>query len=206
MKKLIILTIILLFAAPVHGADADPEMQKLQSVVANLRKGGEKAFRNAVSKLSSDKLWTPMDELRINRNAECRISDGVAGFRLNAVMTNAENAERYQTTTGLYLNGADMRYNYSLVEKTIKAKKSVTYNLPGRWGLQTFIVMPYGGEKARLKVLVVNEGQKFSVRELLDGEVCITGVALKDKPLLLKIGNNSDEPVSYVIINHNTRK
>lgn len=106
MKKLIILTIILLFAAPVHGADADPEMQKLQSVVANLRKGGEKAFRNAVSKLSSDKLWTPMDELRINRNAECRISDGVAGFRLNAVMTNAENAERYQTTTGLYLNGA----------------------------------------------------------------------------------------------------
>lgn len=122
MKKLIILTIILLFAAPVHGADADPEMQKLQSVVAYLRKGGEKAFRNAVSKLSSDKLWTPMDELRINRNAECRISDGVAGFRLNAVMTNAENAERYQTTTGLYLNGADMRYNYSLVEKTIKAK------------------------------------------------------------------------------------
>ena len=70
MKKLIILTIIFLSVVGARAAALDPEMQKLQSVVANLRKGGEKAFRNAVSKLSSDKLWTPMDELRINRNAE----------------------------------------------------------------------------------------------------------------------------------------
>lgn len=206
MKKLIILTIILLSVVGARAAVLDPEMQKLQSVVANLRKGGEKAFRNAVSKLSSDRLWTPMDELSIDRNAECRISDGVAGFRLNAVMTNAENSERYQTTTGLYLNGADVRYNYSLVEKTIKAKKAVTYILPGRWGFQTFIVMPYGGEKARLKVSAGNIRQKFSVSELPDGEVCITGNAQKDESLFLTVENNSDEPVSYVIINHNTRK
>lgn len=61
MKKLIILTIILLSVVGARAAALDPEMQKLQSVVANLRKGGKKPSETPSANFrptSYGRLWT----------------------------------------------------------------------------------------------------------------------------------------------------
>lgn len=201
MKKYILVIIISLFCAGAKAQDA--ELNKLTDIVTSLRTGGEKAYKAAVAKLASDKAWTPMDELGIDKEAECRASERTPGFKLNSALTNAENIERYQTSTGNHLNGADTRYSYSLFEKTLKAGKSVVYRLNERWGEQTFVVMPYSG---KISVTITSDGHRFASTPMGNGAVRLTGNAAKGKPLEVLIRNEGAENISYVIINHNSRK
>lgn len=201
MKKFILLIVVSLFGIVAKAQNA--ELNKLTDIVSSLRTGGEKAYKEAIARLAKDKEWTPMDELGINKEAECKTSERPKGFKLNAVLTNAENAERYQTTTGNHLNGADSRYSYSLFEKTIKGGKSATYLLNERWGEQTFIVIPYSGN---VSVVITSDNHKFQTTPIGNGAVKITGNAVKGKPLKLSIKNDGLENVSYVIINYNSRK
>lgn len=179
------------------------ELNKLADIVISLKSGGEKSYKSAISTLANDNQWTPMDELGIDKEAECRASERPPGFRLNAVLTNAENKERYQTTTGNHLNGADSRYSYSLFEKTLKAGKSVSYRLPERWGEQTFIVIPYSG---KISTSISSGGKPFSSTPLSGGAVRLTGSAVKGSPIEISVRNDGQENVSYVIINYNSRK
>lgn len=201
MKNFIIAIFVL--ASVVSAYAQDEELNKLVDIVSSLRHGGENAYKSAITSLSTDKTWTPMDELGINKDVECRTSDHTPGFRLNSVLTNAENAERYQTSTGNHLNGADSRYNYSLFEKTLKAGKSVSYKLNQRWGPQIFIIIPYAGN---LDVSVSSDGQVFANSSLGNGAVKIVGNAVKGLPVVVSVRNDDVENVSYVIINYNSRK
>ena len=142
-----------------------------------------------------------MDEVGIDKTVECKVSDRVPGFKLNSAMTNAENIERYQTTTGNHLNGADSRYNYSLIEKTLKAGKSASFSLPKRWGKQTLIIIPFSGENAKLSASAVSGDQIFVTTPMGNG-----AIALKGKPITLIVTNGSLSNISYVILNHNSRK
>lgn len=181
----------------------DDELNRLTQVVNSLKSGGEKSYQKAVATLAADKLWTPMDELATDRSAECKASERTPGFRLNSVLTNAENAERYQTTTANHLNGADARYSYSLYEKTVKAGKSASYSLPGRSGEQTFIVIPYSGE---LTVSVSSGATQFDSSPLGKGAVRLSGRVANGEPVKIRVENRGSANVSYVIINHNSRK
>lgn len=194
----------IIFIALAFGADAqDAELNKLTDIVISLKTGGEKAYKNAVSKLASDRLWTPMDELGVNKEVECRASERTPGFKLNSILTNSENAQRYQTTTGNHLNGADSRFSYSLFEKTLKAEKSTTYNLNERWGDQTIIIIPYSGKVA---ATATSGGKQFVSSSMGEGAIKLTGKAEKGKPLEISIRNVGSDNVSYVIINYNSRK
>lgn len=184
----------------------DAELNKLTDIVKSLQSGGEKAYNAAVAKLASDKNWTPMDELGFDRTIECKASERVPGFKLNSVLTNAENKERYQTTTGNHINGADSRYNYSLFEKTLKAGKTAIFSLPERWGEQTIIIIPYQGEKAKLSASASSGSNTFTVSSIGNGAFKLTGNAIKGNPVSLKVSNGSDGNISYVILNHNSRK
>lgn len=204
MKK--ILSSIVLLTAFIFSFAQNSELNRLTDIVRSLRTGGKDAYTAAITELSTDRSWTPMDELGIDRSAECKVSDRVPGFRLNSVLNNAENAQRYQTTTGNHLNGADSRYSYSLFEKTLKAGKSATFSLDGRWGEQIFVIMPYQGEKAKLKVSVSSGDTTFTGTDIGNGDIRLSGNAVKGSPVRIEISNGSTENISYVIINYNSRK
>jgi len=195
---------LLLFCALSTNAQND-ELNKLTDIVKSLQSGGEKAYKAAIVTLASDKLWTPMDELTIDRNVECKVSERVPGFRLNSALTNAENKERYQTTTGNHLNGADIRYNYSLFEKTLKAGKTAAFSLQGRWGEQVLIIIPFN-TKTKIRAKALGGDKDFTIAPSGNGSLKLTGAVVKGKPLALKITNDSGENISYVIINYNSRK
>lgn len=178
---------------------------KLTDIVKSLQTGGEKAYKDAIVALAADKLWTPMDELAIDRNVECRASERVPGFRLNSALTNAENKERYQTSTGNHLNGADIRYNYSLFEKTLKTAKTATFSLPQRWGEQVLIIIPFNPQ-SKIEATANGGDKDFIVTPNGNGSLKLTGSVVKGNPLNLTVTNKSDENISYVILNYNSRK
>lgn len=201
-KYIFILSII--FCANSVKAQND-ELNKLTDMVKAMQTGGKKAYKDAIEMLSSDKLWTPMDELTIDHNVECRASDRVPGFRLNSAMTNAESKERYQTSTGNYLNGADIRYNYSLFEKTLKSGKTATFSLPQRWGEQIIIIVPFNSE-SKISAKAAGGDGDFIVESSNNGSLKLTGYVVKGHPLDLFVTNDSGENISYVILNYNSRK
>lgn len=201
MRKLLI---AIIFTALAFYANAqDTELNKLTDIVKSLKTGGEKAYKSAITTLASDRLWTPMDELATNRDAECRVSERTPGFKLNSILTNAENAQRYQTTTGNHLNGADSRFSYSLFEKTLKAGKSASYSLRERWGEQTLIIIPYSG---KITATAISGTNQFAVSPMGEGAIKLTGNAIKGTPLEINVKNDGPENISYVIINYNSRK
>lgn len=204
MNRITISIISLFFALSVSAQDA--ELNRLTDIVKSLQSGGEKAYNAAVQKLAADKNWTPMDEIGFDRNIECKASERVPGFKLNSVLTNAENKERYQTTTGNHINGADSRFNYSLFEKTLKPGKTAVFSLPERWGEQTIIILPYQGEMAKISAAASSGCNVFAVTSIGNGAVKLTGKAIKGQPVSLKVSNGSDGNISYVILNHNSRK
>lgn len=204
MKQFFLIIAVSLFVVNAKGEDA--ELNRLTDIVKSLQSGGENAYKAAINQLASDKQWTPMDELGFDRTIECKVSERVPGFKLNSVLNNAENKERYQTTTGNYINGADSRYSYSLFEKTLKAGKTAIFNLPQRWGQQTIVIIPYQGTNARLSASASSGDNVFSATSLGDGTIKLSGKAIKGQPLMLNVTNGSEMNISYVILNHNTRK
>ncbi len=202
MKKLFVIVLAVIMPCICVFAQ-DAELNRLADIVFSLQSGGEKAYNNAVIQLAADKLWTPMDELTIDRAVECKASERVPGFRLNAVLTNAENENRYQTSTGNHLNGADSRYNYSLFEKTLRAGKTTTFTLPGRWGEQEIIIIPYQG---LLDASAKCGDAPLKLSKMSNGCLKLSGRASKDSPLTLTITNQSESSISYVIINYNSRR
>ncbi len=203
--KRIISTFILISSLFISFAQ-DAELNKLTDIVKSLQSGGEKAYNAAIQQLAADKNWTPMDEVGFDRNIECKASERVPGFKLNSVLTNAENKERYQTTTGNHINGADSRFNYSLFEKTLKPGKTAIFSLPERWGEQTIIILPYQGAKAKISASAHSGSNTFTTTSMSDGSIKLIGIAVKGQPLSLKVTNGSDGNISYVILNHNSRK
>ncbi len=203
MKKYIL---ILFIAISIFSLKAqNDELTRLTDIVKSLQTGGERAYKDAIAALSTDKLWTPMDELGIDRSVECRASERVPGFRLNSALTNAESKERYQTSTGNHLNGADIRYNYSLFEKTLKANKSATFSLPQRWGEQVVIIIPFNPQ-SKIEATANGGDNNFIATSSGNGSLKLTGSVVKGNPLNLTVTNKSGENISYVILNYNSRK
>lgn len=201
----IITTFTLLLSVLVTFAQ-DAELNNLTDIVKSLQSGGEKAYNAAIQKLAADKNWTPMDEVGFDRNVECKASERVPGFKLNSVLTNAENKERYQTSIGNHINGADSRFNYSLFEKTLKPGKTASFTLPERWGEQTIIILPYQGAKAKISAAASSGPNTFTASSMGDGGIKLSGTAIKGRSLSLKVTNGSDDNISYVILNYNSRK
>ena len=193
--------------------DLNKELARLLKVACSLRQGGDtqrrQAFNVAVETLGADKEWTPMDELT-NEKGECPVADkSVARFRLNAALHRAERQRKGLTAApGHFLNGESESYAFSLFEKTVAAKGTVSYTLKGRSGRQVLLVVPYHGKDARLAVTLLYGDQK-AVGQLADDGVVYLQPTFKIKKgdrLTLQIANEGDEGEAMVILNHNTRK
>ncbi len=205
MRKVLFITTLIMCAFGISAQDV--EFNKLVDMVNSLKTGGEAAFNSAVKTLANDKLWTPLNENlnADNPDAECVKSERVPGFRLNKLMNHAEDGTRHQATYAGFLNGADSRFNYSLIERAIRPGMSVTLTLPNRWGEQIIIIIPYDGEKAKISAKASGNGD-FSESSAGSGCIKLTGNVDKGTPLKLKIANGSKENRSYVIINYNSHQ
>ena len=218
IRHIILMTALFLTVA-VQGQNK--ELDKLVQAVASLRQpdaAKQKAAYQTVSKtLEGDKEWTPMDELVADvKLNECRPTDKtVSWFRLNTMLnTIMQKRQGLNTSRGDFLNGEDPNFNFSLIEKSVKPQKSVSYTMKGRQGTQEFVVMPFDiSGTASLNVDIYRQvngkwSKMTSDKQLRNGNIYLTlkEKVTKETQLKLQIDNKGTAGMAVVIINHNTRK
>ena len=197
----------------------DKELESLISAVTSLRQadaGKQKtAYQVVTQTLTADQHWTPMDELRDRNNNECRVTDKtMSWFKLNSILnTITMKRNGLNTSRGDFLNGEDPHFSYSLIEKSVKAGKTVSYDMKGREGSQDFVVVPYDTQKAKLDVVLYKKAgnkktQLAKGSKGSDGHIYVQ-VKTKvkaDDVLTLEISNRGTANAAMVILNHNKRK
>ena len=131
-------------------------------------------------------------------------------FGLVPILTDALT-DRYgkNMSRGDFLNGEDPRFDYSLIEKGIKAKKKVKYTFQGRVGKQDFIIILCDPTSIlSIKFSKGSSDLKTVQQKSKDGCIYLRiDAKLKsiDK-ITLEIENKSNNNVAIAILNHNTRK
>lgn len=188
----------------------DSELQNLISIVGSLRDVHDSDAWNSVkATLGNDKQWTIMDELKQDPN-ECKITDRTLHwFTINRMLSQNRGYENSRTR-GDFNSGEDLNYNYSLIERSVKANTSVSYNLKYRQGKQEFVVMPYDTEGTDMTMEAFRGDEKLATgKKGADGNIYLTIAADKnlqlDDVFKIVVTNNGDRNMAFVIINHNTR-
>ena len=214
MKKALFVIILVFSAAFVSAQQAvDQETQHLIDIVSSIRKADpqqrEQAWNNASKALSTDKSWTIMDEIQPHKS-ECRLTDrSVQWFAINRILTSKMGYESNQVR-GDFNNGENPDFNYSLIERSIKAGETASYDLKSREGEQAFVLVPFDTQ-TKLEAEVTRGGTTLAKgTKKADGNVYL--VIGKDKNvkasdvLNLVVTNKSDKSCAYVLINHNVRQ
>lgn len=215
MKRILLCIILLTIGASLSAQNGiDKETQHLIDLVTTIREAApeqrEKAWKEAETALSSDKVWTIMDEIMPHKN-ECRLTDrSVQWFSLNRILSQKSGYETNQVR-GDFNNGENPDFNYSLIERSIKAGLTTEYDLKSREGKQTFVIVPFDPDATTLEAEVSRNGISLAkgVRQK-DGNIYITIAPdqnVKPKDVLhLTIRNKGSQSMTYVLINHNGRK
>lgn len=205
MKKIFAMIAMMLpMAVMAQEIKMDKELSSLVGLVKMLRVQNETNFDKAVQQLKGDYSWTAMSETGDIRKTECKPADKVCGFKLNRIMNKALNGRKCVSSKDEMLNGEDLRYNYSLYERSLKGKNKATYTLKNRYGKQTLVVVPFNGQKGSLSI-EVNGKAVASTQEGKDGTL-YSSFTSDGQPLSLTISNLSKTPLAFVILNHNSRK
>ena len=186
----------------------DKELKNLVDAVASLRQGDK--VNSVITVLRNNKQWTLMDELKDQNNAECVLSKKMKRFGFVPILTDVLT-DRYgkNMSRGDFLNGEDPRFDYSLIEKGIKAKKKVKYTFQGRVGKQDFVIIPC--DLTSILSIKFSKGSsdlKTVQQKSKDGCIYLridTKLKSTDK-VTLEIENKSNNNVAIAILNHNTRK
>lgn len=198
------------FTLQAQEVKIDKEFKVFVDAVVSLRQYDNGKINSSISVLKNSKTWTLMDELKDQNNAECILSKKMKRFNLVPILTEVLT-ERYgkNISRGDFLNGEDPRFDYSLIEKGIKAKKKVKYTFQGRVGKQDFIIIPCDPTSIlSIKFSKGSSDLKTVQQKSKDGCIYLRiDAKLKsiDK-ITLEIENKSNNNVAIAILNHNTRK
>lgn len=210
MMKRIALIIVMLMCVLGLYAQIDKNLKCFVDAVVLLGKNNTNNVNTVKNILKQNKKWTLMDELKDESNNECLLTKRMLKFNLNPILTKVLT-ERYgkNITREDYLGGEDSKFNYSLIEKGIKAKKKVKYVFQGRVGKQDFVIVPCDPTSI-LSIKFSKGASPLKAVQKKDKEGCIylhIDAKLKstDK-ITLEIENKSNKNVAIAIINHNTRK
>lgn len=217
MKKRILflmLTFVCTIMLQAQEVKIDKELKSLVDVVVSLRAADsakkDAAIKAATAALSKDKKWTLMDELVDKNGGEYILNKKMKRFRLSTIQ-NQIFSERYgkNYSKGVFLNGEDSRYNYSLIEKGIKAMGKVRYTFKGRAGQQDFVVVPCDSKTSlNVRLLKGKDSLKPSVVKDKDGILYLhsnAGLNTTDE-ITLEIENKMNVNIAVVVLNHNARK
>ena len=214
MKKLLSLAIMaILVSTPLFAqSGVDQETQHLIGIVSAIRQAApaqrEKAWNDAAEAFSKDKKWTIMDEILPHQN-ECRLTDrSVQWFSINRILSQKSGYEANQVR-GDFNNGENPYFNYSLIERSIKAGLTAEYDLKSREGEQRFVIVPFD-TKAAIEAEVSRNGVTLAKGvSQKDGNIYVSiGKDQNVKPkdvLHLTITNKGSQNMTYVLINHNAR-
>ena len=210
MRKAVTLTLVF-FALAIAAQDVkiDKGLKSLVDAVVSLRQSDKANSVKTV--LRNNKQWTLMDELKDENDGECWLTKKMKRFNLIPLI-NGVLTERYGSNIpgGDFLNGEDPRFNYSLIEKGIKAKKKVKYTFQGRVGKQDFVFVPCDPSSTNLNIKFSKGSSPLKTvqKKDKDGTVYLhIDTKLKsDDIITLEIENRSDVNVAVAILNHNTRK
>ena len=191
--------------------EVDKEMQRLMEVVTSLRvsdKARQKvAWEKASETLSGDKAWTIMDEIVPDMQNECRLTDHtISWFSLNRILSQHVGYDDIKSR-GDFLNGEDVNFNYSLIERSVKPKKTVNYDLKSREGKQIFVIIPFDPTIAKLEVSIYRTGKILGKgKKGNDGNIYLvipeSQKIMKEDVLTLRVKNASAKGSAFVIINH----
>lgn len=211
---LLLLTTILTVPAQIPWAKPEDEQttQKLLDAVLLLRKGDARSWNTAQDELEKRiSQFTLMNELRDDANDCPLVNEQMRTFGVNRIVSELKRGRRVQNTGHELLDGADVRFNYSLYEKGIKKGRTATYKMSGRDGRQVFLIVPQNAKQPYSVELLRQDGTVIPVGGKDARGITYYIVETQDGPkpgetLTLKITNGDpDHNASFVIINHNYR-
>lgn len=210
MKKRIIMAFIasmLVFTG--KAQTKDKELNSLVGLVEQLRDGRSDSYSRVQEMLKADSKWTPMNETGTLKEQECKPSEITKRFKLNRILSKVDNDRKYVATHGDMLNGEDERYNYSLYERSVKAKASVSYTLKGREGKQTFVVVPYLANNSGLTATIrIANGSTAKFQKQANGTLVYTSnyaSTERNDVITITVTNASSSNQAFVLLNHNSR-
>lgn len=212
MNRLITIFISIAYILTLQAQELkiDKDLKNFVVAVVSLRQKDDAVINSAKVVLKNSKVWTLMDELKDENNSECWLTKKMKRLNLVPILTEVLT-ERYgkNISRGDFLNGEDPRFNYSLIEKGIKAKKKVKYTFQGRVGKQDFVIIPCDPTSVlSIKFSKGSSALKTVQQKGKDGCIYLhidTKLKSTDK-ITLEIENKSNNNVAIALLNHNTRK
>jgi hypothetical protein len=195
----------------------DSYLQDIARVVKELRKSNNSTRNSAIATLSADQKpkITLMDEIKWAGDKEEKANEvkGAKGnhFKLNQVVAYVYKKQNHllESKNGM-LNGNEKDIHYSIIEKSVKRGRKVTYQLYGRKGEQDFMFIPFNPNSRFVVTMYVN-GLKVDRKESTD--TCqIHLERLSGRQTIVFSINylddkaNKDLVESFAIINYNPQK
>lgn len=218
LRKTVVLLVLLTssFAFSFAQVTMDPNdeavTQKLLDVALKLRNRDSRSWNTAQDELEKRLAqFTLMNELQDRENDCPLVSNQVKTFGVNRIVSELKRGRRVQNTGRELLDGADVRFSYSIYEKGVKMGRTATYTMSGRAGKQVFVVVPYAANQPYSVELVKADGTTIQPTGKDSKGVTYFLVDTDKGPapgetLTLKLTNkDSKNNASFVIINHNYR-
>lgn len=216
MKKLLTIIVFLLsISATEAQIQKESHIDKLYEYVKILRTSPNR-YDEVKKMMSSDNQWTMMTEFTYNCTDEsvlCSWRDDFEYCALKDICYQIETARGTMTTNAadLFCNGNDPNYSYSIDELILKAGKQLQSSLSFREGRQHFLIVPYdyttGTRKSGLSVTIKYQGINIPAQKTERGlEFIIDKVHSPDDVIDICITNTSLQNLSFIFINHNSRK
>lgn len=193
--------IVMLAISQTASAQYNAEMEKLIRLTTTMR--NQQMRTQVLNELQADTKWTLMDELEFDDN-ECTYGDKVDMFGVNDIA--AEIAQREKgivNVGGRFKHSADPNFQYSFIELTAKAGKSILYNVKGHTGIQQIAIVPFDKDQSYTAVFIT-DGEEQKAHTTKDGISYYTVAVGKRGNYEFEIINTGAKNASFAVITYNS--
>lgn len=196
------IAIIVMLAMPqTVSAQYNAEMEKLIRLTITMRDQGKRT--QVLNELKADTKWTLMDELEFDAN-ECTYGDKVNMFGINDIAVEIAQREKgIINVGGRFKHSADPNFQYSFVELTAKAGKSILYNVKGHKGSQQIAIVPFD-KKQSYTAVFITDGKEQKAHTIKDGISYYTVAVGKRGNYEFEITNTGTKNASFAVITYNS--
>ncbi len=219
MKQRLLITLLCMtFLTGIQAQEqTNSYLQDIAKAVKELRKGNNSTRNSVIARLSGDdkRKVTLMDEIRWAGDKEEKANEvkGAKGnrFKLNQVVAYVYKKQNHLLESKSdMLNGNEKDIHYSLIEKSVKRGKKVTYMLSGRSGEQDFVFIPFN-PKSKYVVTMYVDGRAVDRKEGTDeSQIHLSRISNRQTIAFsinyLEDKANKDDVESFAILNYNQQK
>ena len=216
MKKTFALLILLLSISVAKAQIQEGSHVDRLYEYAHILRTSPGKYETVKEMMSKDSQWTMMTEFTYNCTDEsvlCTWEDDFDYCALRDICYQIETARGTMTgnTANLFCNGNDPNYSYSIDELVIKAGMQMQSSLSYREGKQHFLVIPYDYNSRKhssgLTVIMTYKGEDIQGVATERGfEFVIDRVFSAYDVIKICVTNTTDQNLSFIFINHNSRK